>query len=258
MSEPTGGLTLEEIEAQIKAAEAEVKTPPKLDDIIIDGEGVPEDVKGKKASEILQKMTALTESLRISEQARMQMQAATTGREVAPPPTPEAPKVMTEEEFDKLYQENPAKAIRQYLDGGLKRLDANFQQRVEPLKGSAAYSAEQMARTRYAEEFALFGQEIDELKKQVPADALARPESWEQMITYVRGKNIDKIIEHRTKKQTEEAERTARESQPTSPAFGNRRTPAPTGTNQLDAVTLEIAKNLGMSPEEYIKWSKVS
>lgn len=208
-----------------------------------------DDAPASSQQELLDRAERLSEALRISERARMEMM-----QHGSPAPKPEEqPKELTREELAELMREDPLAAL-DYIDQKQRRdLEAHLSQRLAPLASGALSTMENAAKQKYATEFELFGDQIEELKKQVDPQILANPETWDQMVSYVRGlpQNFDTILEHRMKAQARQA--VDRESGFTP--RGNSRPAKVSSPTQLDATTLEICKTLGITPEEYIKWS---
>lgn len=263
--EPTQ-LTFEEIEAQLNEPK-----PADLTTVKIEGDTVPEHLKGKSADELLKHSLALEESLKKSEQARLQPQV--TERIIerqSAPPAPAAPQAKappTKEQLAEMFQTDPVAALETYGQYVAQTVYQNLEQRLGPLAQGSAQAAERQARERFKDEFELFGEQIEQIKKQLPdPSVLSQPQSWDDLVAYVRGQpqNFDKLYDHRVKKAAVGGERTRTEAQTEqiveapvhlTPAA---RTPTPrSGAVQLDDTAREIARNLGMSEQDYIKWSNI-
>lgn len=253
-------VTFEEI-----AAASETKEPVKAADIKLEAEDLPEDIKGKTAADIAQLVDGLKKSLLQSEAERQRLasQPAPTAP-AAPAPAPAAPEPppLTDEQLTTLYQEKPLDAIRYMTEQANKRAEANWDRRITQLVGGTIDSARAEAQRKYSEEFQLFGDQIDEMLKQIPnAQAMASGKAWDDLVSYIRGQpqNIEKLIEHRTAKSKAAVEAAAREEQVALAGVSVPsavRTPAPK-SGSLDALELEIAKNLNMTPQDYAKWKSL-
>lgn len=256
------GITLDDIESRIKAAEDMAKLPD-LTAVKVDGESVPEHLRGKTAAELLEYTKRVEESLKLSEQARSappaQPQTVVVQQQ---PAAPAPPPQLTREQLKEIYEQDPLQAFDLMLNTVVNRVEQNVEQRVAPLRNSGAASAEAHARQKYAEDFTLLGPEIQKVIDSLPdRSVLAQPNTWDDLVAYVRGQNIDKIIDKRIEKRLEDTRSAAQAAAVSAtPAnfTGVQRAPAPNGgVPQLDALKLEIAKNLGMTPEEYSKWERV-
>lgn len=246
--------TMEEIEAALAAPAGPAK---------IEGDDIPEQFRGKTAKEIADIAAASERALRVSEQARLsaaETRQATPAPAPAPAPVAAAP-LMTREEFQAMYEQDPLGALELYDQQREAKLLANLEARVLPLAAGAASAAEAQARSKFESEFELFGSEIKQLASQVPNKAfLASPEGWEQLISFVRGKegNFDKLMEHKIAK-NQGAQ--ARADQAAAAGFTSRSAVAtivkgasdPTN-HGLDATELKVAAEFNMSPAEYVKW----
>jgi hypothetical protein len=219
----------------------------------------------------------LQQALRTSEEARMraiaEAEAAKAVRAAAPaapaPAVPTGPKDLTFEELAEIQREDPTKALTLAMEQTRRRTTEDLNARLGPMASATYASAEMTARAKYAEDFEAFGDKITEfIDKQIPvaerAKALSDPTSWGTLIDYLRGQNIDRVIDYRGKKAgavTRERERQAAPpslaSGATAPAFAS----ADSGM-VFDSTTIEIMENiLGVddSPAaraEWVKWHR--
>lgn len=243
----------------------------------LDGDGIPDELKGKTVKELLAARQNLTESLRLSETRRTELENAQRAAAVAsqappPPPPPKEEPELTDEQLAELHQKNPIEAIRYMQAQAARTAERNLERRIGPLMTGSASSAEQSARAKYPDEFQLFGDQIERLKNdpKVSKEALASPQAWDDMIAYIRGKpeNIDKLFDHRVSKNKPAAQAAAQAAQ--AAAAGATIKPdlptqsRQTGSDDLDDTTKEIARTLfpELKPAEayaeYNKWRKVS
>lgn len=253
------------IDDVIAAENAERAQPLKLD-----GEDVPEEIRGKSPAEIADMVRRHQEALRISEDARLKALESRPAVVTPPaaPPAPEPVKTMTQEEFDALYESDPRAALQVYAELQEKRIMQNVEARISSLAGGTASSIETAMRERYKDEFELFDNEIKTLAGQVPDKALlANPQAWEQLISFVRGKpgNFEKLLEHRTQKTTAAAADAARQTQVTDSGFSSKGSVAPTGPKGsgdlthygLDETERMVADKLGISYADYAKQKRM-
>lgn len=238
-----------------------------LDTIVLDGDSVPEQFRGKKVSELLTMTAGAMQALGESDGKRKQLEQALAERGAAPPPPPppplEEPKDLTDEELNELYQKSPVEAIKVMQAQSERRVQKNWETRMGPLAQGSMTSAEQAARARYPEEFELFGEEIKKAAARVPnKEFMAQPQAWDDLISFVRGQrdNFDKLVEYRARKKADAAAEEARRREAASagPTVGSQTRSQSSGstteTYGLDEAQMRAADNMGISYKEYAKW----
>jgi hypothetical protein len=251
---------MEQIQTQVVA--------PKLADMKMEGDDVPENLRGKSATDVLLHVKALGEALKISEHARTQaeMTAQTALRTAQPVAAPvvEGPKELTDEELTEIHSADPLKAIRIMNEQAIRRAETNLEARLSPLFQGTSRSVEDQARAKYPDEFVLFGDQISQLVGALPnaKSVMSNPQAWDDLVSLVRGRsgNIEKLIEKRTQSVVTQQRETAQAQQVETMGFteaAGRRSAIPQTVAQLDPVMREIAEKLDMTPEEYVKWAKV-
>lgn len=263
-------VTFDELEAQISADAEKNNEQPKLEEIKL-GEGVPDEFKGKSVAELLQLSKGLSDSLRLSEQRRTELEQAQRNQPVAQSVV-EAPKEepeLTREQLAELHQKDPLAAIEYMQARSDKRAAENLEKRIGGLASGAAGTAEANARAKYADEFELFGPQIKAALDSglVKKEAMAQPQAWDDLISWIRGKpeNIDKLFDYRVNKGKRKE---AQEEQVATSGTTMRSTVrAPVQQShaggEMDDLKKEIARNLfpDLEPEkayaEYRKWEKV-
>lgn len=266
-------VTFEELEAQI-AADKAAGDKPKLGDIKIDGEGVPDELKGKSVAEILTMQKGLSDSLRISEERRVALErAAATAVPVAPvaPPEEKEERELTRDELAELHKNDPLAAIDYMQARAAKVAQKNLDKRLGTLVAGGASGAEQAARARYPDEFQLFGDEINvALKTIVNPDAMTQAKAWDDLVAWIRGKsgNIDKLFDFRVEKAKKGKQTDAQAAQAASAGATVRPVTVGAGAagsgEAMDDTMKEIARTLfpGLAPDaayaEYNKWRRVS
>lgn len=266
---PNAGVTFDEIESQLKEAER-TALAPKLDEVKVDGEDVPENLRGKTVREILNQTKALEETLRLSEAGRQQaltmaQVAASRGAEPPKPKEPEPEPLVTAEEVAAAFAEDPAKGVQlmtKMNEQAIARAASSFAQRIDPLLAGTVGAVEAQARQRYPDEFSLYADEIKSVLDSLPnKNAMSSASSWDDLIAFVRGKNPQKLFDHMMSKETTRKASEAQEAQRAAAGFSMtsaQRTPAPTGGVVMDDTTKEVCKVLGISEADYAKWSKVT
>jgi hypothetical protein len=173
-------------------------------------------------------------------------------------------KELTNEELKELHDTDPLKAIEYMNERAVKRAERNLETRLAPIMAGSTSSAEAAARQRYPEEFALFGDQISRLVSEMPnaKTVFTNPQAWDDAISWVRGKseNLERLFERRQGKKSEIDLPTAQHREAESVGFTTqspRPRSAPQNVMQMDATMREIARNLDMSDEDYIKWYKM-
>lgn len=251
-------VTLEEIEAQTALAAQEGK---KLDLNSKLEDGVPEEFKGKTVSEVLQLAKGTMDGLKVSETRRLELESKVQAPIVQAPPEPKLEPELTKDQLKALYDSEPMAAIEYMSTQAEKRATVNLEKRILPLLAGSATNAEEMAKRKYPDEFALFSGDIAEIVNRVPdRTVLAQPKTWDDLIAYVRGQpvNFDKLVAHKAN-QTGAAQLAAAHNLQVNSAGASIKStiasPALTiGAEGLDALELEIAKGLDMTPADYKLW----
>jgi len=269
MSDPTqagaSSITLEDIESS--------QNEPKPVDLTtkLDGDEVPEELRGKTMAEVIALQSGMKEALLTSEDARKNAEtmaataAAAASQPPAPAPTaPEPEPMLTDEEIAEIHQEDPIRAIKLMNEQAIRLAEKNLESRLAPMFAGTAASVEQAARVRYKEDFEVIGPEIEQFIQTLPnKQVLANPQGWDDLIALVRGKNLDKIIQAKASAVSSNAQAQAQAEQQDLTGFTTVSNPTkvqtlPHSADKLDAVQLDICSKLGMSPEDYITWSKVT
>ena len=267
---PAAAATFDQIEEGLKAPEQVDLTKVDLGE----GEDLPDELKGKTAAELLQHTIALSNAVKTSEAARKdqaaqmtEMTARLAAHQVAPaavvPQEVPEEKELTLDEYEKLYEDSPLKAMVAMTSAAEKRLAKNLDARMVPLTMGSADTAEANARQTYKVEFELFKPDIDAIISRLPSKAsLSSAKAWDDLISYVRGQpgNMEKLFERRDASTRAEAEKKAQEAEAAAAGVslsGGERPPAAVPAGQLDPTEKEIAKGLGMSDADYLKWKKV-
>lgn len=267
MSDPTQGgatsVSFEEIERQQAAGE---QKPLDLNTVKLDGDDIPEALRGKSVQELVAKLTGTEQALRLSEDARLHAERQPpAAAPVAAAPAPEPPKEVSDDEIRQLYEEDPIKGIEAMSARAVARAERNLESRLGPLVAGSSASAEAAARAKYPDEFELFGDDIAKVVASVPNAKvmMANPGAWSDLIALVRGRdgNFDKLLAHKQSKAADQSRRSAQELQAAQAGFSGTGGSAPSGTRsavKLDALQQEIARNMNMTDEQYIAWMRVS
>lgn len=234
----------------------------------LDGDDVPAEFKGS-LSDIYNEVQQLRNTHKINTEVMQRLAArvekpvevVVNDRRGGPPVASEQQEpTLTEEELNELFRENPAKAFQYVTDRNNKMLGAALESRLAPLGNSAVAAAEAEARRQWPLEFEIFKDEIERAKGRVDPSVFANPESWRQMISMVRGDNIMKFITETQKRAgVKSVEDQAREAQASGAGFvpRSREAPLPSGgSSQLDDLQRKVAEEFGMTPAEYIAFTK--
>ncbi len=238
----------------------------------LEGDEVPEELRGKTMAEVIALQGGMKDALLTSEQARKNAEtlAATAAAATAPPapvaaPLPAPEPELSDEEIAELHQEDPIKAIKYMNAQAIKVAEKNLEARIGPMLAGTAASVEEGARLKYKSDFESIGPEIEAFIQKLPDKrVLANPQGWEDLVSLVRGQNIEKVIAHRTGVADEASKAQAQRDQQDLAGFqgaGNVPRPVaavPSGVEGMDDIQREIAGKLGMSDADYIKWGKVT
>lgn len=238
--------------------------PPSLDSISLDGDSVPELLRGKTVADALKTVEALQAALKTSEQARQQPAQPYYQQ----PPQPPQQDAYDRQRMQELYDQDPLAAMEQMGQYLARQLDQSVATRLQPLQTGISSTAEAQARQQYAEDFELFGDQIREIAGTVPAAALTSKKSWDDLISYVRGQpgNFDKMLQKRMQKEREAELANVRAQEQQQSGYTGR--PRPAGAIQtggddapLDPVADKIAQDfidqgVFKSKAEYRKWAK--
>lgn len=249
------------------------KTPePKALDLStkIDGDGIPEELRGKTVAEALAYAEALKKGLAISEDARKQMAApvAQPAPVQAPVYHPQPIPEPTPEQIREAFEKDPVATVQALQQLQAAKTSQQWEARMRPLMEGLPANAELLAKAEFAEDFELFGDQIRAAVQMIP-DPIARGniESWRHVVAYVRGQpqNLEKLLA----KKMEKANGTTIQAQQALQALGtpghftpSQRTAAPIpGVAQLDEAELAIMKELEpytgiKTAEEWNKWKR--
>lgn len=245
----------------------ETPTAPDYSKVTLEGDEIPEELRGKSLSDALKELSGLKNALKISEDARIALKNSQEALETrqqtpspTPPPSPAPEPELTEDQLKELFESDPFK-FHQYQAQQLeKRLLGTVQRSVQPVVGSAADFAIRESRSRFPDEWKAFGKEIETMISQLPdRSALANPGAMDQLMNYARGTHWQKFQEYLNSKNggtlDEARDSLARETpqdfsrapkQPSSPTPSRRQI-------QLDDVQKQIADAMGISHADYAK-----
>jgi len=176
----------EDFEDEDEEEEQEQPQRPDYQSIRLDGDDIPEPLRGKSVSEAMQQYNSiLSHAQQMAQQMRqgqMQQQQQQT------PPEPEKPVF----EDDDLLGDarNFETKLNQFVQ---RRVSPYVQQQMQ----AQTQQARQLAQQQFGDEFQRWGQEIDQLAGQLPVQQTANPQTWAQLVQYVRGQHMDEIIQER-------------------------------------------------------------
>lgn len=241
-------------------------SPTDFSKITLDGDEIPENLRGKSVADLIETQKRLAEGLRISEESRLALknsqealEATRRGPAPAPAPAPVPEPELNDEQLQALFDESPRK-YQDYLHAqSEKRIARQLQAQLAPVVGNTTEMVVRDARNRYPDEFAAFGKEMQDFISQMPnKDALAAPGAVDELVDWMRGKHWKKFQERLASKNgggLEDARDELRSQTPqgferqpqAKPKNGGR------GPIQLDDTMKEIARALGVSEEDYAK-----
>ncbi len=211
-----------------KPAEGEVQKPAgqpaegKPLETKLDGEGVPEEYRGKSVSEIL-------EELKTTKSENASLKEVKPPEPAKPAETAKPAGQMSLEDLEKLSFTNPLKASAILFQSLSEPL-------VKELRGTGERFAKQEIQKK--EYYKRYAKEIDEVAAKLEPGLRTNPEAWDRCYDIVVGRHIGEI--------TEEAKQGS-----TSLSSGN---PPPPQKEKimLNDEQKQIAQQLGLKEEDYI------
>lgn len=256
-------VTMDEMEAGVKAADDAAKAAADA------ATAEAAKIKAGEASED-PKVSALREALRLSEESRSRLETTLhSGRDTAPPPPP-APKELSREELAELHTKDPLAAIEYMQALAVRTVEENLSRRLTPLMSGNSSTLEDQMKSKYPDEFKVFGPEItDFVKKAADKSTFSVASNWEDLIAWTRGKNYKKLVAYQAEqanlKATEDAQALERANAGTHVRSTGRTPPPPKSDGGFDDTTKAIIKELAASgvlddkdPEaDYRRWLNV-
>lgn len=225
------------------------KAPPQ--DFVVDGEDVPERVRGKSVKDLVDYARRAEDALRASEQARESLLAQTQqiARQPAPQAQQQAPQALDAATIHEMLTKDPQsayKAIEHMIDQRVAPQALNFQQRMESLLTGSVTLAEQQARAKYPLEFSSLANEIKAVVDQIPdRQGLTSTDGWDRVVAFVRGQHIDKYLEARDRARAQTEQRQSAGLSPRNPI----RTSQASSGSITDPVAREIMSGMGYDPD---------
>lgn len=246
----------------LAAAAAAPAAPIDPATVKLDGDNIPEALRGKTLADVLSVQTELQRALAVARDTndalRQSSEALTASRQQQAPVVqqPVAEPELTKEQLKALYDEDPF-AYQQHMFTQMdKKIQKQVSSSIAPFASTTASVSESQARQKFTEEFSVLGTEINQVLSQIPdKGVLAQPGAWDELLYYVRGKNLDKLMEARTKKANDSALEEARKREANgvgSVNDGSRRGVSTRQTiTELTPQQKDAARVLGITEAEY-------
>lgn len=258
MTVPGGAVTLDEMELESEAGKEPVVEKPNFQDMKLDGDDVPELLRGKSVADALRTVDTMAQSLRMSETERQALRARIDSTPV--PQAVEEEPVWDREKLREMYEQDPIAAMEAMGNHLSDNLNRHFETRLQPLANGTVIAAEQAAKQRYETEFSMFGDQIEQFKKGLPdRSVLASSQGWDDMISYIRGRpeNFDRMIVARSGPQKQAARQEQVQNTGFSAAPAGSAIPVAGG--DLDVTTQKIAQSfidqgIFKDMNEYKRW----
>lgn len=250
-------VTLDELEAL--GSEESAAAPSKAADLKLEADDLPDFAKGKTAADLVDQVNKLQQALRISEDSRLALRGAVESRPEPRAEEPEKPVALTREQLQELAKEDPLAAMEYMSQQLVSNLDNHLNTRFKPLVDGNIAASERNAMEKYKDEFELFKDQIDAVKKQVHPQILTTTKGWDDLMSYVRGQpvNFEKLVERKAGSQARTRE-SARQEQIADSGFTPRevaRAPkVPQDNAGLDETELEICKVMNIDPKDYKRY----
>jgi hypothetical protein len=151
--------------------------------------------------------------------------------QLSPPPKPQPPP----------QQQTPQDARAKWWTDPEAAFNEKTQPLVQSVIGTNVFLMKEQMKSKYAKEFKLWEPEIDELIKPLNPMYLTDPQTWEIIIERVRGRHVQDYAR--------DPSMVAGYSESNSPSDPPGPKPP---EQQLSARELQIAKQLGVTPEKYL------
>lgn len=199
-------------------------------------------------------------ALREGLQVRSRIEAE---RQPAPAPAPAPQQELTEEQWNQMMVDQPARAMALMAARVADARAQNLDTRLSTMLRASTAIVEQQVAARHPEMFAEYGEEIRKVVSQFSPENQVDPGAWDTAISYVRGQHMDDIIAKRVQAELAKAGEAARATQAASAGFsgsGRRGTSTaapmrqPDNTYGLSPEQQKVAKEMGLSLKEYAKY----
>lgn len=201
--------TLEEMEAELAAS-----TPVAEVD-----ESIPEELRGLDAAELAKQLKNSREAFKEAEQARIEAVARAAAVAAVPTPTPAATPTqpinpifqhtalddITEDQIKALVMSDDPDERWRGTELKIKKSELFMaraaEQRFQGVTTSNASSAEQLARQKFAEDFAILGPEIEAVVALAGGtNNITTLQQWELLVNQARGQGFEKLFAARQAK----------------------------------------------------------
>lgn len=239
-------------------------TPTDFSKITLDDDDVPASLRGKTVADAIAHAKALQNALEISENARLALKNSSealaevrSGQQSQQNlPVPAAPHRKSPEEWRELFDTDPFEYQQQKLAELKDEMLGTMQSAIAPIAGSASEFSQRDAQSRFPDEYAALGKEINETVARIQdKSALVNPGAMDELISYVRGKHVTKYIEYLNRKNGQDLSSARVEASRQTPndfaTTPQRRTRSP--SKQLDETEKEIARALGVTYDDFLK-----
>jgi hypothetical protein len=260
----TGSVTLDEMESS-----QTTPTPLNPSEFKLDSEAIPEGLRGKTLAEVIAQNEAMSNSLRLSESARIALEqsAARPPEPVRQPePEPVQPQI-TREQLQEIYEKDPLEAIALINNLAIQNAARQYDTRMSQLTLGSVDSMENWARQNFDTEFKTLGPEIKSFVDSLPDKSIfASKKGWEDAVAYVRGLpgNFEKVME--AKQGGIRTSQEARNEQIADAGFApvsSQRSRMQLPAGELDPTSKKIADEFIRSGvvkdyAEYIKWRDIA
>lgn len=200
----------------------------------LDGDDVPEHLRGKSVSDLINALNAAT---------NIQRNMPQPVQHAAPPPPPRPQVMFTEDDFGVTADPNKFQLkLNQFVQNALT--DAVGPVHVQNMATQAQLMAQNARHT--LPYYDLFKNEIEGIMAQQPVNVTANPASWQMVHDRFVRENIQRVIRHETTKQPPKPQPGRAETAGNAPA-----TNVPQRV-QMTEQELRVAQATGVDPREYV------
>jgi hypothetical protein len=228
-------------------------------DRVLDGEGVPDLLKGKTVRDGLKAFEGLSEGYKQSEAERQRLLNLAAIGQQQPPREEKPDPELTDEQLEALAEKSPLAAQKAIAEAvALRTTRKLFEERVAPVTGTRdalVATQELLARQRHVDLFKRYGTEIAEAVKAINPNALTNPRAWDDVVNWVRGKHFDEEVAIINQQVTQKAQDAQREAagvtvRSSGKSSGGGEKP------KLDPLEREVMAKMGVFKDEadYVRW----
>lgn len=220
-----------------EAPEKEPKATPSPSEMVLDGEGIPDQFKGKTIRQVMDSFESLSAADKKKAERLQRLEEERVPAPAQPPAA--APPQMTQEQVQEQFYRDPVGTVNQLIG-------AHVAQRVAPIQAATQQGSinQQLREMEQEPDWAEHKEEVMRLLSNLPPHIQAQPDAFRAALTLSRGKKQGETLREKqlqTKMGTGGAPPTPASAKPASKAV------------EVDPDVRKVAEGLGLDPVEYQK-----